>query len=520
MANVIDILIKANTTQATSSLKQFGGSVNQVVQGLTGFSLSGLTVTAGLVAIGNELKKAVNEYSDYATAIGKAAEISGVTAEEMSRLAQAADGVFVSQDALTRSFQMALKNGFVPTIENLAKLSDELLAITDPAQRAEKAAKIFGSGWAEIAPFILQGGDAIREGTATIEDGLIVTDQAIKQNIKYKQQIDALNDSVTALKNTLVSGLIPVMAGSLKIFNDNIAALRAGIPLWEVLRNNQAQYAALEAQVAFEAGKMGVGFRDVGAAIVEITPSIGDINSAISDTSGAASAAQGALTGYNSLLGQIAGLNDDIASAQQNLNDAQASWQAGAGNDTRSLLEQQGLKGDALIIALGGVDDVMGTSLATQEDYNQNLEKAVKEFGKSKDLDAFKEALTRIKDEFMPLDEKVKAATDSVQILQDKLDLMNGMKVNIEFVLTTSGSMPSVPGVSGYSDYIGGSGGGNSGVGTPAGGGTTTPPTTKPPGYIGMDSATPTIIINAGGYSQTDAGRLAAQVASALQRRR
>jgi hypothetical protein len=252
MPTTIEILLKANTTQATAGLKSFTGGLNQVVQGLTGFSLSGLGVTASIVGIGNELKKSIAQYSEYATSMGKAAALSGITADEMSRLTQAADDVFVSQERLTTGFNMALKNGFVPTIENLAKLSDELLAIQDPAARAERASKIFGRGWAEMAPFILQGGDAIRKGTAAIEDGLIVTDDAVAQNIKYKQALDQFNDSITAVKNNLVSGLIPGMTGSLDVFNKNITAMQNGVPLWEILKQNQIDYAVLESLTTLE----------------------------------------------------------------------------------------------------------------------------------------------------------------------------------------------------------------------------------------------------------------------------
>ena len=61
---------------------------------------------------------------------------------------------------------MALKNGFIPTIDNLAALSDRLLAIDDPALRAAEASKIFGKSYADMMPFLMAGGDAIRDVTA------------------------------------------------------------------------------------------------------------------------------------------------------------------------------------------------------------------------------------------------------------------------------------------------------------------------------------------------------------------
>jgi hypothetical protein len=323
MANIVDIILKANTAQATAGIKGFGKELDNVVRGLTGFSLSGIGVTAAIVAMGNELKKAVNEYSDYATAMGKAAELSGITAEEMSRLVQAADDVFVSQEKLTAGFNMALKNGFVPTIENLAKLSDELLAIEDPAQRAEKASKIFGRQWAELAPFLLQGGDAIRRNTAAIEDGLIVTDQAVQENLKYKKSIDDWNDSITALKNTIAGGLLPILTTSMNAvvnfresqdeLRENVGSLAAAYGPLVLLYGFGKQRLEEFNAVTEEQGSLMRALPDTLEAVANATS---NVDNATQGASSAIVSASDAMRKYNTeLLFNIAsqGLDADAA---------------------------------------------------------------------------------------------------------------------------------------------------------------------------------------------------------------
>ena len=105
---------------------------------------------------------------------------------------------------------MALKNGFTPTIENIAQLSDQLLAIQDPAARAAAASQIFGKSYADMMPFLLAGGDAIRSSTANIADNLVVTAEAAQKAKEYKDQLDNLGDAWEGLKMSLGQFIAPV----------------------------------------------------------------------------------------------------------------------------------------------------------------------------------------------------------------------------------------------------------------------------------------------------------------------
>ncbi len=107
--------------------------------------------------------------------------------------------------------EMALKNGFTPTIDNLAALSDELLAIQDPTARAAKASEIFGKSYADMMPFLLAGGDAIRDTTDSISDNLVVTAEAAQQAKEYKDALDSLGDAWVGLKNKLGQFAVPAL---------------------------------------------------------------------------------------------------------------------------------------------------------------------------------------------------------------------------------------------------------------------------------------------------------------------
>jgi len=218
---VIDAINKGSKviTDLKNDLKGVEGASGKTSAALG--TLKSALGTAGVmgaaVAVGNFIKKSVTDWSAYAESIQKAAQNAGVSTEEMSRLIQASDDFRVSQEALESAMVMALKNGFEPTIENIAKLSDEYLAIESPAERAAFATKIFGRQYAEITPLLLQGGDAIRQGTAAIADNLVVTEDAMKQNKEYIAALDALNDSWAGLTYTVGQSAIPTITSFLNL---------------------------------------------------------------------------------------------------------------------------------------------------------------------------------------------------------------------------------------------------------------------------------------------------------------
>ena len=189
---------------AKQSLQGFGKEMAKQVIGT-------VSLATAVYKAGQTVVESIVNWADYADTMRLSAQMAGVTTEEMSRLSQAADDFRVPIETMQRSMEMALKNGFTPTIENIAALSDELLGITDPAARAAAASKIFGKSYADMMPFLMAGGDAIRNATANIDDNLVVTAQAAAEAKAYKDQLDNLSDTWQGLKNVLGQFLVPVM---------------------------------------------------------------------------------------------------------------------------------------------------------------------------------------------------------------------------------------------------------------------------------------------------------------------
>lgn len=189
---------------AKQSLSQFGGEMAKQVIGT-------LSLTTAIYKLGKGVADSITDWADYADTMRLSAQMAGVTTEEMSRLTQAADDFRVPMEVMQRSMEMALKNGFTPTIDNLAALSDRLLAIDDPALRAAEASKIFGKSYADMMPFLLAGGEAIRDVTDGISDSLVVTAEAAQQAKEYKDALDALGDAWVGLKNKIGQFAVPAL---------------------------------------------------------------------------------------------------------------------------------------------------------------------------------------------------------------------------------------------------------------------------------------------------------------------
>lgn len=261
MSDILEILVKA-TDLASGTLKKVDAEVEKLgktapatgskwSQAMTSMKAAAssqmgqmLTLAGGVTAVGGAVvatakfvQSSVNDWVAYNEEIRKLSIASGAGAEDLSRLVQAADDVGVSMDAMQTSMGLASKNGVIPTIGNIAALSDRLRGMTDITARNDEMNRIFGRGWKEIAPFILAGGDAIRDGTAAISDSMVVTEDSIEASRNYAAQLDTLNDSFTGVKNTIAQAALPALSAFLtelnqtEIIDNSIEKLSAFIKL-------------------------------------------------------------------------------------------------------------------------------------------------------------------------------------------------------------------------------------------------------------------------------------------------
>jgi hypothetical protein len=211
---------KTGKSAGTSLMSNFGG----IAKSFLGAVAPALSVGTALVAVSKVVSSSINDWTAYNEEVRKLGVATGTSTEDLSRMMQAADDLGISMDSMRTAMMFASKNGVKPTIENIARLSDELLAITDTTERAKKMQEVFGRGYAEVAGFVLQGSESIKAGTAAISDSLVVTSKSATETREYMKAVDDLGDAWTSVKNVVGGATIPVLTVLLKKVYDLIDA--------------------------------------------------------------------------------------------------------------------------------------------------------------------------------------------------------------------------------------------------------------------------------------------------------
>jgi hypothetical protein len=193
--------------------KTIGGSFTELNSALQ-------LLDRALQAVGKAYDATVGVAQEYNLSITKMAQNIGATTEETSKIVQVSDDFGVSQEAVTTALQLGVKNGFVPTIESLATLSEEYLALQDPAQQAAMMSEKFGRNWAALTPLLKQGGEVIREQANSIEASLIVTGEASVASEKLRVEQDKLNDAIEAVKVSVGNKAIPFLSNYVQLLNN------------------------------------------------------------------------------------------------------------------------------------------------------------------------------------------------------------------------------------------------------------------------------------------------------------
>lgn len=233
MAERVEIMVVA-TDAASQTLRGIAsnfGSIGNIVQSLTGGrvfeELAGQIIKFG--------KESVDATVKYANEVRALSMVSGESAEETSRLLQVLDDYKISaNDAMTATRAMT-KEGLVPNIDTLARLSDEYLSITDKQKQNEFVIKNLGRAGLEWVEVLNLGGEAIRSQGAAIDENLVLTDEMLRQARELEFAQDELNDQWEAAKIQLGTQLIPVLTDFLSVSNESSRALKDETSSWEMM---------------------------------------------------------------------------------------------------------------------------------------------------------------------------------------------------------------------------------------------------------------------------------------------
>lgn len=271
------------------------GALGSAVEELTGSSINwgNVIAVAGQAAI-DYFKEAFKVATEYAASVRDLSLASGASAEESSRLLQVLDDFEISAENVTAATRIMTKNGLAPTIETVAKLSDEYLSLNTAQERNKFILDNLGRGGADWMNVLKEGSAAILEMNDSVSDALILNDEQIAQYEEMRLNQDEFNGNLQEIQMTLINGIVPAV-------NETVNAFQTFANAQEDLE--QKGYSAYEAHRLTM-----MGFYDVGDAAKFAGKAQDDLATSVSAAGDAA--ADVANTDYKKLLDMTLKLND------------------------------------------------------------------------------------------------------------------------------------------------------------------------------------------------------------------
>lgn len=169
-----------------------------------------------------------------------------------------------------------------------------------------------------------------------------------------------------------------------------------------------------------------------------------------------AAAGAGDLEAYNGWLEKVRKANEDVTKANQ-------GFAKSLGSDVKGALDNVWLSSDKYMEALAATDDVLGTGFVNQKNMEDSTKALVDNFARTGDIEAYKEGLGKIYDQYLPLNEEVIKAKTEVQKLNTEFSKIP-RDIYVKIHITKDGTMDvDSSGYSGSSP-LGGEGGNNGGM--------------------------------------------------------
>lgn len=149
---------------------------------------------------------------EYGTTVRELGRTIGATAEQASMLIEAADDMGVSSTALQTAMEGAIRKGYTPTIDGLARIADEYNSLPSQIQRTAYAMDIFGRSGADMIPLLERGSEGIRQlGEEARKTGKVLTDVELRNMRQYEEAVDDLGDKWEGFKVRVGNSAIPTL---------------------------------------------------------------------------------------------------------------------------------------------------------------------------------------------------------------------------------------------------------------------------------------------------------------------
>jgi hypothetical protein len=356
------IQIEANASKAIAEFRQVGGAAQglQGNIGKAGGALSNLTgqlgglfggaggggalgagiaaASTGAAALATFIASGVSGFLDLAKQVDDFRRITGLTAEDASRLVAVFDDVGVEASAASAAiFQLekrlgsstALLGGFgiqvartvtgqTDMVETILRIGDAYKGLADPVQKAQLLTTAFGKTGASIAPLLERPREVIESMFDSAErTNQIFSSADLLMARQYREAIDDLQDSFRGLQIEAGQNLIPFLVDAASLATKLLGRVNdvvAGPP------KDQGGF------WNFVADTMHAGLRATGD-LISLLPGVGD-------------AAEEASAGLGPTVQDVEDLGDAVAK-MVDADRALASAHRGLEADQRALADAQ-----------------------------------------------------------------------------------------------------------------------------------------------------------------------------------
>ena len=254
----VEAIVKG-TKRAEQNLSATAAGVTRINSGLStamGYAKGAVLGWLGMKGI----SFLTTQYADQADAAAKAAQSTGMTVEEYTRLAYAADLANVKSEALNmamgRLAKRAKEKGDLRSpIAILEEYADTVAAMPDGTAKTALAIERFGKSGAALIPMLNDGSKGMRKLFLESDRlGNTILTKDAKAAEKYKDDLRRLQRGVEGIRNEIGAKLIPILNRVVLAVSRGIVAFRKW---WH--ESNATRYALDAMRVAAAAAALHIG---------------------------------------------------------------------------------------------------------------------------------------------------------------------------------------------------------------------------------------------------------------------
>jgi hypothetical protein len=235
--SILDIIIR--TVKEGGGDKETVKGLSDIKAGLAQAGVIAAAFVAAYYAVDKVLDATVGTFVKYADQVRETSRLTGVNAEDTSRLIQMADDLGISYESLQKSMWFASKNGMDVNRDSLAALADEYVALQSPSERAEFLAKNFGKSGAEMGKMLEKGGDGVRALNDAISGNLVLTEASLQKARENQMAVDQLSDAWEGYKIAVGVELAPVVT---KLLNQLTLSINMQDNMSEALKKTNGNH--------------------------------------------------------------------------------------------------------------------------------------------------------------------------------------------------------------------------------------------------------------------------------------